>query len=107
MSHPICLTKTKHDCFLEVWWHEQVSDCGTSLLFTAPSRTSRYECLQDHGDPGGYILKPDGTYAYDRAYLEELARVNGFEIVILKRHSTMIQRGDAAPGYMGVFKKAM
>lgn len=53
----------------------------------------------------GYSLKTDGTYAYRRAYLEQVARLNGFEIVILKRHSTMVQRGEAAPGYMGVLRK--
>lgn len=54
---------------------------------------------------GGYYLKTDGTYAYGRGYLEKLARLSGYEIVILKRHSTMVQRGKAAPGYMGVFRK--
>ena len=56
-------------------------------------------------DVGGYSLKTDGTYAYDRSYLEGLARVNGYETVVLKRHSTMVQRGEAAPGYMGVFRR--
>lgn len=62
---------------------------------------------QDAGPAQGYSLKPDGTYAYARAYLEELARLNSYEIVILKRHSTMVQRGEAAPGYMGVLRKPM
>eukprot|EP00903_Cladosiphon_okamuranus_P012524 g11727.t1 len=62
---------------------------------------------KEQGDAGvgGYALKTDGTYAYARSYLEGLARVNGYEIAILKRHSTMVQRGEAAPGYMGVFRR--
>ena len=62
---------------------------------------------QTAGPTWGYSLKPDGTYAYDRAYLEQLARLNGYETVILKRHSTMVERGQAAPGYMGVLRKPM
>eukprot|EP00904_Undaria_pinnatifida_P002699 jgi/Undpi1/1242/HiC_scaffold_108.g14156.m1 len=62
---------------------------------------------QTAGPALGYSLKSDGTYAYSRGYLEELARKNGYETVILKRHSTMVQRGEAAPGYMGVLRKPM
>ena len=64
-------------------------------------------CTQTAGPALGYSLKSDGTYAYSRGYLEELARKNGYETVILKRHSTMVQRGEAAPGYMGVLRKPM
>lgn len=56
------------------------------------------------GEPG-YTLKTEGTYAYTRAYLEELARQSGYDVIILKRHSTTVERGEAAPGYMGVFRK--
>ncbi|CAN0267269.1 unnamed protein product [Ectocarpus sp. 12 AP-2014] len=59
----------------------------------------------EDGPEEGYSLKTDGTYAYSRSYLERLARLGGYEIVVLKRHSTMVQRGEAAPGYMGVFRK--
>lgn len=84
-----------------------------ALHGTAPHRTAPHRAPPHHpqgeGEGAevvrGYSLKTDGTYAYARAYLEELARLSGYEIVILKRHSTMVQRGEAAPGYMGVFRK--
>ncbi|CAM9139765.1 unnamed protein product [Scytosiphon promiscuus] len=76
--------------------------------FAFPRRCTHFH-NDTHDDPEaileGYSLKADGTYAYRRAYLEQLARRSGYEIVTLKRHSTMVQRGEAAPGYMGVFRK--
>lgn len=53
----------------------------------------------------GCLLKTEGTYEYSRAYLVKLARLSGYEIMVLKRHAARVERGDPAPGYMGVYRR--
>ncbi|CAN0236266.1 unnamed protein product, partial [Discosporangium mesarthrocarpum] len=52
-----------------------------------------------------FVLKGDGTYAYSREYLENLAHANDMEIVVLKTNAARVERGEPQPGFLGVFQK--